>query len=182
MKFLPIVILALSFFSCNSSSEIYIPELESINGNEILQSEMCVDRHVLEYSYDINTTLRIEYLNEILNLINNKKGLWKELYFNVMCQYCNQLQIENKDLFSAKLFEFFLHNPSFYLTTLDKQTYLVSDCLLEKLNHYISSEVISEEITYMSIKNVAYTYCESCTDQQINAIYMYLDLIKNYQE
>ena len=108
MKYLSIVILALSFFSCNSSSEIYIPELESINGNEILQSEMCVDRHVLEYSYDINTTLRIEYLDEILNQINNKKGLWKELYFNVMCQYCNQLQIENKDQFSAKLFEFFL--------------------------------------------------------------------------
>ena len=99
-----------------------------------------------------------------------------------MCQYCNQLKIENNDQFSAKLFEFFLHNPSFYLSTLDKQTYFVSDCLLEKLNRYISSEVISEEITYMSIKNVAYTYCELCTDQQINAIYTYLDLIKNYQE
>ena len=182
MKYLSIVILALSFYSCNSSSEIYIPELESINGNEILQSKMSVDRYVLEYSYDINTTIRPEYLDEILNQINIKKGLWKELYFNVMCQYCNPLQTENKDQFSAKLFEFFLHNPSFYLTTLDNQTYSVSDCLLENLNHYISTEVISEEITYMSIKNVAYAYCELCTDQQINAIYMYLDLIKNYQK
>ena len=182
MKYLSIVFLVHFFFSCNSSSEINIPELESINGNKILQSEMCVDRHVLEYSYDINTDLRVEYLNEILHQINNKNGLWKELYFNVMCQYCNQLKIENNDQFSAKLFEFFLHNPSFYLTTLDRQTYSVSDCLLEKLNRYISIEVISEEITYMSIKNVAYTYCASCTDQQINAIYTYLDLIKNYQE
>ena len=182
MKNFLIVLLVFSFFGCNSSTEIYIPELESINGNEILKSEMCVDRYVLEYSYDINTILRAQYLDEIINQVNNKKGLWKELYFNVMCQHCNQLKAESKDQFSSKLFEFFLHNPSFYLTTLDKQTYLVSDCLLEKLNHYISSDVISEEITYMSIKNVAYTYCKSCTDQQINAIYIYLDLIEKYQE
>ena len=106
MKKFLIILLALSFFSCNSSTEIYIPELESINGNEILKSEMCVDRYVLEYSYDINTILRSQYLDEIINQINNKKGLWKELYFNVMCQHCNQLKSDNKDLFSSKLFEF----------------------------------------------------------------------------
>ncbi len=182
MKNLFLVLLILSFFSCNSSSEIYIPELESINGNKILQSEMSVDRHILELSYDINLSLRPEYLGEILNQVIKKEGLWKELYFYAMCQYCNQLKIENKDQFSAILFEFFLHNPLFYLAALDKQTYIVSDCLLEKLSHYISSEVISKEITYMSIKNVAYTYCESCTDDQINAIYTYLDLLEKYQE
>ena len=167
---------------CGTSNSKKISEINEIDIESILNSSMSLDRHVMETCYNLNTSLLPVYLNDIMVHLNNKTGLWKECYFSTMCIYCNSLTYEQEPQFQAALFEYFLHNPAEYLAFLDKTTFEISDCLLSKLSAYVNNHVLTDEITLISIKNVVYKHCSDCSDHDIEAIYLYLDLVKKFQD
>ena len=177
-----ISIILFFFIGCGASNSKKIPEINEIDIESILNSPMSLDRHVMETCYNLNTSLLPIYLNDIMALLNNKTGLWKECYFSTMCIYCNSLTYEQEPQFQAALFEYFLHNPAEYLAFLDKTTFEISDCLLSKLSAYVNKHVLTDEITLISIKNVVYKHCSDCSDHDIEAIYLYLDLVKKFQD
>lgn len=177
-----ISIILFFFIGCSASNSKKIPEINEIDIESILNSPMSLDRHVMESCYNLNTSLLPIYLNDIMALLNNKTGLWKECYFSTMCIYCNSLTYEQEPQFQAALFEYFLHNPAEYLAFLDKTTFEISDCLLSKLSAYVNNHVLTDEITLISIKNVVYKHCSDCSDHDIEAIYLYLDLVNKFQD
>ena len=177
-----ISIILFFLIGCGTSNSKKISEINEINIESILNSPMSLDRHVMETCYNLNTSLLPIYLKDIMAHLNNKTGLWKECYFSTMCIYCNSLTYEQEPQFQAALFEYFLHNPAEYLAFLDKTTFEISDCLLSKLSAYVNNHVLTDEITLISIKNVVYKHCSDCTDHDIEAIYIYLDLVKKFQD
>ena len=177
-----ISIILFFLIGCGTSNSKNIPEINEIDIESILNSPMSLDRHVMETCYNLNTSLLPVYLNDIMAHLNNKTGLWKECYFSTMCMYCNSLTYEQEPQFQAALFEYFLHNPAEYLAFLDKTTFEISDCLLSKLSAYVNNHVLTDEITLISIKNVVYKHCSDCTDNEIEAIYLYLDLVNKFQD
>ena len=54
-----------------------------------------------------------------------------------------------------------------------------SDCFLFSISNYVRLYLSRNEITIISMKNVAKNHCESCTDSEIDFIYNYLDLANN---
>ena len=182
MSKLLISIILFFFIGCSTSNSKKIPEIKEIDIESILNSPMSLDKHVLETCYNLNTSLAPIYLNDIMTHLNNKTGLWKECYFYTMSIYCNSLTNEQEPQFQAALFEYFLHNPAQYLSFLDKTTFETSDCLLSKLSAYVNNHVLNDEITLISIKNVVYNHCSDCSDHDIEAIYLYLDLVNKFQD
>tara|TARA_Y100000589_G_scaffold229520_1_gene216901 strand:+ start:262 stop:813 length:552 start_codon:yes stop_codon:yes gene_type:complete len=177
-----ISIILFFLIGCGTSNSKKISEINEIDIESILNSPMSLDRHVMETCYNLNTSLLPFYLKDIMAHLNNKTGLWKECYFSTMCIYCNSLTYEQEPQFQAALFEYFLHNPAEYLAFLDKTTFEISDCLLSKLSAYVNNHVLNDEITLISIKNVVYKHCSDCSDHDIEAIYLYLDLVKKFQD
>ena len=54
-----------------------------------------------------------------------------------------------------------------------------SDCFLLSISNYVRLYLSRNEITIISMKNVAKNYCKNCTDSEIEFIYNYLDLANN---
>jgi hypothetical protein len=57
-----------------------------------------------------------------------------------------------------------------------------SDCFLIAVSNYIHQYLIQNEITIISMKNLAYKYCKECSNEEIKFIYDYLDLANNFQK
>ena len=73
-----------------------------------------------------------------------------------------------------------MHHPKEYLENIEKMNYDNSDCLLVSISSYIKDYLNQNEITIVSMKNVAHQYCLDCSDHEIILIYEYLDLAHRF--
>ena len=141
-----------------------------------------VEKHSLELIYQIDTTISMEYFNILLLKLNEGKDIWRPYYFNALSLYCNRISSNDKSKLEASIFNYFLHHPKEYLENIEKMNYDNSDCLLVSISSYIKDYLNQNEITIVSMKNVAHQYCMECSDQEIILIYDYLDLALRFQK
>ena len=105
------------------------------------------------------------------------------LFFSYKLNKKNQLKVnyEQNLLLEAAIFNYLLYNPKEYLENIEKMSLENSDCFLEKMASYVQEYLSQNEITIISMKNVAQKYCNDCKDHEIKLLYNYLDLVNKYQ-
>ena len=164
------------FINCNNEDEFIYSNIDGLNHKEILDGPVNVEKHSLEMIYQIDTALSMDYFNVLLIKLNEGQDIWRPYYFNALSLYCNRIRMEDKSKLEASIFNYFLHHPKEYLENIGKMNYDNSDCLLLSISSYIKDYLKQNEITIVSMKNVAHQYCLECSDQEISLIYDYLDL------
>ena len=181
MKKCIIIILFFSvFISCNNEDEFIYSKIDGLNHKEILGGPESVEKHSLELIYQIDTTISKKYFNILLLKLNKGKAIWRPYYFNALSIYCNRITLDDQSKLEASIFNYFLHHPKEYLENIEKMNYDNSDCLLVSISSYIKDYLNQNEITIVSMKNVAHQYCLDCSDQEIILIYEYLDLANRF--
>ena len=170
------------FFRCESEDEFIYSNIDGLNHKEILDGPNNIERYSLELIYQIDTTFSMDYFNILIIKLNEGKDIWKPYYFNALSLYCNSISSDDKSKLEASIFNYFLHHPKEYLENIEKMNYDNSDCLLLSISSYIKEYINQNEITIVSIKNVAYKYCIDCSDEEITLIYDYLDLAQKFQK
>jgi hypothetical protein len=177
-----IILFFLVFINCNNKDEFIYSNIDGLNHKEILGGPENIEKHSLELIYQIDTTLSMEYFNILLLKLNEGKDIWRPYYFNALSLYCNRISLDDKSKLEASIFNYFLHHPKEYLENIEKMNYDNSDCLLVSISSYIKDYLNQNEITIVSMKNVAHQYCMECSDQEITLIYDYLDLALRFQK
>ena len=172
----------LVFINCNNKDEFIYSNIDGLNHKAILGGPENIEKHSLELIYQIDTTLSMEYFNILLLKLNEGKDIWRPYYFNALSLYCNRISLGDKSKLEASIFNYFLHHPKEYLENIEKMNYDNSDCLLVSISSYIKDYLNQNEITIVSMKNVAHQYCMECSDQEIILIYDYLDLALRFQK
>jgi|TARA_Y200000002_G_C22687733_1_gene666666 hypothetical protein len=156
-------------------------KIDGLNHQEILNGKESAERYSLELIYKIDTTLSDNYFNIFIERLNNGSKIWKPYYLNALSMYCNKIDDEQNLLLEAAIFNYLLYNPKEYLENIEKMSLEKSDCFLEKMASYVQEYLSQNEITIISMKNVAQKYCDDCKDHEIKLLYNYLDLANKYQ-
>ena len=121
--------------------------------------EKNIEKHSLELIYQIDTTSQIIILIFSLLKLNEGKDIWRPYYFNALSLYCNRISLDDKSKLEASIFNYLIYNPKEYLENIEKMSLENSDCFLEKMASYIQEYLSQNEITIISMKNVAHKYC-----------------------
>ena len=160
--------------------------LSAIDGNEhavILEGKSSVDKNTLLILYnrmaEVDLITRI-YISDSLFCSDT---VWQNHYLHAVFKICKDLNQDEKQYVGPNLFYYFLHHPKrFYLSLSDLPLY-DSDCLLSLIGQEIKQNIHKDGITINSIKNLTFSNCTSCSDNQIFAIQRYIDLAdKMYYE
>ena len=174
-------LLLLFFLSCNQEPISIYSNIDGLNHEEILNGPETLEKHSLELIYKIDTTLSEENFKLLIKALNKSSEQLSPYYFNALTFYCNSLKINQKQDLEAALFNYFIHQPKSYISNIKKMEIQYSDCFLIAISSYIQEYLSQNEITIISMKNLAYKYCEDCSNEEIKFIYDYLDLSNNFQ-
>ena len=174
--------LTILILNCNNKDEFIYSNVDGLDHKEILSGPENVEKHSLELIYQIDTSLNSEYFKILLLKLNESKDIWRPYYFNALSMYCNKINQEDQSKLEASIFNYFLHYPKEYLENIEKMNYDHSDCILISISSYIKNYLKQNQITIISMKNVAHQYCLECSDEEISLIYDYLDLAFRFQK
>jgi len=178
--FLPVLLLF--FLSCKQESISIYSNIDGLNHEEILNGPETLEKHSLELIYKIDTSLSEENFKLLIKALNKSSEKLSPYYFNALTFYCNNLKINEKLELEAALFNYFIYHPKSYITNIKKMEIQHSDCFLTAISSYIQEYLSQNEITIISMKNLAYKYCKDCSKEEIKFIYDYLDLSNNFQK
>jgi len=178
--FLPLFLLF--FLSCNQEPLSIYSNIDGLNHEEILNGPETLEKHSLELIYKIDTTLSEENFKLLVEALNKSSEELSPYYFNALTFYCNNLTINQKLELEAALFNYFIYQPKSYISNIKNMEIQYSDCFLIAISSYIQEYFSQNEITIISMKNLAYKYCRGCNNQEIKFIYDYLDLSNNFQK
>ena len=178
--FLPVFLLL--FFSCNQEPISIYSNIDGLNHEEILNGPETLEKHSLELIYKNDTTLSEENFKLLIEALNKSSDELSPYYFNALTFYCNNLKINQKLELEAALFNYFIYHPKLYISNIKKMEIQYSDCFLIAISSYVQEYLSQNEITIISMKNLAYKYCEDCSNEEIKFIYDYLDLANNFQK
>jgi|TARA_B110000971_G_scaffold57270_2_gene58290 hypothetical protein len=178
--FLPVFLVFL--LSCNQEPVTIYSNIDGLNHEEILSGPETLEKHSLELIYKIDTTLSNENFQLLIKALNNSSDELSPYYFNALTFYCNNLEINQNSDLEAALFNYFIYHPKSFIFNIKKMRIENSDCFLIAVSNYIHQYLIQNEITIISMKNLAYKYCKECSNEEIKFIYDYLDLANNFQK
>ena len=178
--FFPVFLLF--FLSCNQEPISIYSNIDGLNHEEILNGPETLEKHSLELIYKIDTTLSEEHFKLLIQALNKSSDELSPYYFNALTFYCNNLKINQKLELEAALFNYFIYHPKLYISNIKKMEIQYSDCFLITISSYIQEYLSQNEITIISMKNLAYKYCKDCSNEEIKFIYDYLDLSNNFQK
>ena len=166
--------------SCGSKKEEIYSNLDGVNHKEIFDGPENSKKHILNLIYEKDTTPNPVFFDEILLKLEESKRPWRLLSFHALGRYCEYLDSEQELKIQTSLFNYFLHYPKEYMNEISKIDLKKSDCFLNLFSNYVQDYLHNEEITIISMKNVAFKYCEDCSDSDILSIYQYLELASKY--
>jgi hypothetical protein len=172
----------LFFLSCNQKPISIYSNIDGLNHEEILNGPETLEKHSLELIYKIDTNISEENFKLLIEALNKSSEQLSPYYFNALTFYCNNLKINQKLELEAALFNYFIYQPKLYISNIKKMEIQYSDCFLIAISSYIQEYLSQNEITIISMKNLAYKYCEDCSNEEIKFIYDYLDLSNNFQK
>ena len=122
-----------------------------------------------------------DWFDSLVNSLDNDEKAWRSVYFKALSYYCNNMTTEEEVVLQSALFDFFIYHPKEYMQLVGLMEIEKSDCYLQLFSTNVRDYINSENITVISMKNVAFKYCSDCTDEEIKSVYSYLDLAVKYQ-
>ena len=170
----------ISLLGCQNENEILYSNLDGINHEDIMNGPLNSEKHILSLLYDVNTEPDSIFLDEILLKLELNSEQWRLLAFQAIGSYCINADNSMALRLQTSIFNYFLYFPKEYISLVSKFEYEKSDCILELFSKYVQKYIQTNQITIVSMKNVAYKYCKGCTDSEISKIYQYLDLASKY--
>ena len=178
--FLPVFLLL--FFSCNQEPISIYSNIDGLNHEEILNGPETLEKHSLELIYKIDTSLSKENFKSLIEALNKSSEQLSPYYFNALTFYCKSLKINQKLELEAALFNYFIYQPKSYISNIKKMEIQYSDCFLIAISAYVQEYLSQNEITIISMENLAYKYCKDCSNEEVKFLYDYLDLANNFQK
>ena len=166
--------------SCNSKKEEIYSNLDGVNHKEIFDGQENGKKHVLNLIYEKDTIPSPIFFDEILLMLEENQRSWRSLAFQAIGYYCKHLEPEQESKLKTSLFNYFLHYPKEYMDGISKMDLIKSDCFLSLFSNYVQYYIQNGEITIISMKNVAFKYCDDCSDSDVLSIYQYLELASKY--
>ena len=170
----------ISIIGCQNENEILYSNLDGINHEDIMNGPLTSEKHILSLLYELNTEPDSIFLDEILLKLEENSEQWRLLAFQAIGSYCINADNSMALRLQTSIFNYFLYFPKEYISLVSKFEYEKSDCILELFSKYVQKYIQTNQITIVSMKNVAYKYCKGCTDSEISKIYQYLDLASKY--
>ena len=177
--FLPVFLFLLS---CNQEPVSIYSNIDGLNHEQILSGPETLEKYSLELIYKIDTTLSDENFKLLIEALNKSSNELSPYYFNALTFHCNTLEINQKIELEAELFNYLIYHPKSYISNIEKMQIQNSDCFLIAVSSYIQEYLFQNEITIISMKNLAYKYCKDCSNEEIKFIYNYLDLANDFQK
>lgn len=180
LKSIYLIVLILLIYSCNSKSHEIYSELDGVDHEKIFEGPPTTQKYILSLIYQKDTLIEDQYLDTILTILVDDSKPWRSLSFQALGHYCNRLSVDNEEKLKSSLFDYFLHYPQEYMFEISQMNLEKSDYFLAIFSNYVQVYIRDNEITIISMKNVAYKNCLECSDNDVLKLYNYLDLSSHY--
>jgi hypothetical protein len=165
-----------SFCTNDVSNETLFSSIDGIEHAEILDGKNSVNKNTLLVLY--NRSEEVDLLNRIYisDSLSCSDSIWQMHYLHAIFKICNDLNQEEKKHVGPNLFYYFLHQPLSFYMQLNDLPIVESDCILNLIGQEIKYNTQKEGITLISIKNLAFSNCLSCSKSQLLALDKYIEL------
>ena len=170
------------FIRCNNEPQEIYSSLDGINYQEILNGPVNTEQYILSHLHGKDTSFKDEYFDQVVEKLEDNNHAWRINAFHLLSIHCGNLNNNQQQNLKSSLFNYFLHFPNEYMSQIEQINITNSDCFLELFSDYIHHYLITHNITLISMKNVAYKYCNDCNDEEIKSIYSYLELASRFQK
>ena len=165
--------------SCNTEPLTIYSSVDGINHENILNGPGSIKKHTLELIYHLDSSISDENFELLIHELDSGSIIWKKYYLNGLTFYCDRLNTDQQLKLESALFKYLIFYPKEYSECIKKMEIQKSDCFLLSISNYVRLYLSRNEITIISMKNVAKNHCKNCTDSDIDFIYNYLDLANN---
>ena len=182
MKCFYFLFIMISFVSCKNEPIEIFSNIDGTNHENILNGPNSTEKHILNLIYQKDTSLSDLFFGGIISKIEKADKEWRVHSFHAMTYYCDNMSSTQKVELQVALFNYFIHHPSEYMHQVGNMKFNKSDCFLSLFSHYVQYYLKTNNITNISMKNVAYKHCDNCSDSQISAVYSYLELASRFQK
>ena len=168
--------------SCENEPIELFSNVDATNHENILNGPSSIEKHILNLIYQKDTSLNNLFFEGILSKMETTEKDWRIHSFHALTYYCNNMNSNQKVELQLALFNYFLYHPDEYMQQVGNMKFSKSDCFLSLFSQYVQYYLTSNNITIISMKNVAYKHCDDCNDSQISAVYSYLELASRFQK
>ena len=181
MKRLILLFLLLQFVLCCevNEEEIYSTK-DGLDHKAILNGSDGIEKLALQILYEKKLILKEEECIELAMGLSLNDSIWRNYIFDALTKKCLECKFSEDAEISAHIFNYYLHYPSEYMFKVAKIELIKSDLLLVIISRQVQEHLSQGDVTISSMKNLAYKYCQNCTDQQLQQVYVYLDLAASY--
>jgi len=170
------------FIRCNNEPQEIYSILDGINYQEILNGPVNAEQYILSQLHEKDTSFKYELFDQVIEKLEDNNHAWRINAFYVLSIHCGNLNNNQQQNLQSSLFNYFLHFPNEYMSQVEQLNITNSDCFLELFSDYVHHYLINHNVTLISMKNVAYKYCNGCNDEEIKSIYSYLELASRFQK
>ena len=182
MKCFYLLFIVFSFICCKNEPIEIFSNIDATNHENILNGPNNTEKHILNLIYEKDTSLSDLFFKGILIKMGKAEKEWRVHAFHAMTYYCDNINSIQRVELQLALFDYFLHHPSEYMQQVGNMKFNKSDCFLSLFSQYVQYYLKTNNITIVSMKNVAYKHCDNCNDSQISDIYSYLELASRFQK
>ena len=182
MKFFYLLFIFIFLISCENEPIELFSNLDASDHEKILNGPNSTEKHILNLIYQKDTSLNDSLFKGIISKIGNSEKDWRIHSFHAMAYYCDQINSNQRIELQLALFNYFLYHPNEYMQQVGSMKFNKSDCFLSLFSQYVQAYVATNNVTIISMKNVAYKHCDNCSDSQILSVYSYLELASRFQK
>lgn len=173
-----IIAISFVFILCknDASNETLFSSIDGKEHTEILEGKNSVNKNTLLVLYNRSDEVDLLTRIYISDSLSCSDSIWQKHYLNAIFKICNDLNHDEKKYVGPNLFYYFLHHPKSFYGQLNDLPIYESDCVLNLIGQEIKYNTQKEEITLISIKNLVFSNCISCSEAQISSLNQYIDL------
>lgn len=171
--------------SCGLFEDEPIQIISKIDGQEYLadmeggMSAKKAARMILEGKQD---SISYQFKLAISDSLHTKDSVWRGRYFEALNSILPSLDSANIVYVAENAFAYFIHHPKELLDNLNGNAFDNSDHWTNLLSYQVRLKTEPADITSISIINRAHKYCENCTDETMELIIQYVEILDKYSE
>jgi len=179
------VISSLFILVSNCSSDLEKPEklLSTIDGEDYynaINGEMNTKKATLLILENNSDSVNFDLKIDVLDSLETADTTWRKRYLLATNQLLPDLYEGNKQHVQKTLFSFLIHYPEELITHLDNDGFTHIDLWMKILSKALYNATQPEDITSLSVANVAIRYCENCSKKQQELIVSFIKSLENF--
>jgi hypothetical protein len=160
----------------DATNETLFSSIDGKEHAEILDGKNSVNKNTLLVLYNRSDEVDLLTRIYISDSLSCSDSIWQKHYLHAIFKICIELNHEEKKYVGPNLFYYFLHHPESFYMQLNELTIDESDCILNLIGQEIKYNIEKGEITLISIKNLAFSNCISCSESQFFSLGKYIEL------